>query len=226
MDIQKFINDFLEGNIEFDEFSNIYLNVALDYFSSAIKEVDFDFLDYYIDCYLYFNQIFKSSPNYSYFKKTLKKDFRNIHKPIKFFEKNINKIKSKIVIMDFIYKHILTLNYTLTNYTPKKYSFVFYAYGLVLESTLDMIYGGEVDDFIINNILKLTDIEDEYHKKLKMVELLVDKYFKVNNHIEFDFAYEFSGRWPIDDNKEPMKFKEEKEDKYVFVDGNDRTYYF
>lgn len=175
---------------------------------------------------MYFNNINKSSSNYSYFKKILKKDFRNINKPIKFFKNNINKIKSKIVKMNFIYKHILTLNYTLSNNTPRKYSFVYYAYDIVLESTLNAIYGGEVDYFIINNVLKLTDIEDEYHKKIKMVELLVDKYFKVNNHIEFDFAFEFSGRWPIDDNKEPMKFKEKKEDKYVFVDGNDRTYYF
>lgn len=35
VDIQKNINDFLEGNIEFDEFNNSFLNVALDYFSSV-----------------------------------------------------------------------------------------------------------------------------------------------------------------------------------------------
>lgn len=219
MEIKETLKKFFQGKIKFDNFMLDFFDNTITYFGNKIHECKFKkFLPYYVECYLYFCNLYKTDSSYDFHYKQLILEFKKIKNINSFFKYTLKGLNSKIIRMDFVYKHMLTMYYVFFDEIPENLNYIFYMYQLVLDSTLDKIYGGVVDDFILRKILELTDAKKDYYEKLECVEKLVSEYFKAHQNVEF--SYELKGLWPMDEYEYPLKYVSNKDGVFVFIDSN------
>lgn len=226
LELRNTINCFLSGDLEYNYFCDLFLDETLDFFQDQIKSSNFNvFLEFYTKSYLFFSKIEKTNINYNYFLKEEQRKFKEMKKLKKYMSSNMKKFRSKILCMDFIYKHILTLNYVFFDELPKKYSFIFDSYNLILETLLDKIFGGKIDEFIIEKILKPTENIENYFDKKTLVKKLIKKNFVQEGKTNLNIDYEMKGLWPLNTNNTPMIFlgKDSVTHSYMFRDNNNKT---